>query len=268
MKQPIARHKISLASLCMLCSVSAHAEFLLDFLPDDGGVLGSSNGTPWLMRGSLQLPEIVIDPDTGLDYFHIIMGDPASGFMQDIYIERGFTTWQGGAGSAVGGSINNGDDPFNIQSTSGTGEANPRKVLVRQIVSDGEIYMDFTKDKFDRKPKVTQMLTLPDMSSIFQLDMSNSTYGDDTTPGILSYTMSLADDYNDGGNFNFATDIQKSIVDGGRYTYADGGGPGGSAGTYTYDQGNFDIGAVSWESYFDHSIANPWSNNTYRPVAP
>ncbi|MBL1259245.1 MAG: hypothetical protein COB33_001790 [Thiotrichaceae bacterium] len=257
--------KTSIAFICFLCSLSAHAEFTLDFMPDDGGAMGMSADTPWLMRGSLQLPEIVVDPDTGLDYFHIIMGDPSSGFMQDIYIERGFSTFQGGDGSAVGGGGNGGNNVQPLDAASGTGQANPRKVLVRQIVSDGEIYMDFTKDKLDRKPKITQMLTLPDMSSIFQIDMSNSTYGDDLTPGVVFYTMALADDYKDQANFNFATDIQKSIIDGGRYTYTNGSGPGGSAGTYLYDQGGFDIDAVSWEVYFDHSIENPWSNSTNKP---
>jgi len=268
MKQRFTLQKIDITALCLLFSVSAHAEFVLDFLPDDGFGLGTSDGTPWLTRGSLQLPEIVIDPDTGLDYFHIIMGDPSSGFMQDVYIERGFSSFQGGAGSAVGGGGFGGNDVTPLGENSGTGEANPRKVLVRQVVSDGEIYMDFTKDKFDRKPKITQMLTLPTMSSIFQIDMSNSTYGDDLTPGVVFYTMQLADDYKDQADFNFATDIQESIIDGGRYTYTNGSGPGGSAGTYSYDQGNFDIDAVSWEVYFDHSLANPWSNTTNKPVPP
>ena len=266
MKQSFTLHKTSIAILCLLCSISARAEFALDFMPDNGGGLGTSAGTPWLMQGGNSLPEIVTDPDTGLSYYHIIMGDPASGFMQDVYIQNGYGSYQGGSGSAVGGGGNGGNNVQPLDANSGTGEANPRKVLVRQIVSDGEIFMDFVKDKFDRKPKITQMLTLPSLSAIFQLDMSNSSYGDDLTPGILSYTMQLADDYKDQASFNFATDIQKSIIDGGRYTYTNGTGPGGSAGTYNYDQGNFDIDAVSWEVYFDHSLSNPWSNSTNKPL--
>ncbi len=194
------------------------------------------------------------------------MGDPASGFAQDVYIERGFTRFQGGEGSAVGGGGLGGNnvDPFGP--TSGTGEANPRKVLIRQIISDDEISMDFTKDKFDRKPVITQMLTPSDMSSFFQLDMSNSSYDDDTTPGILSYNMSLADDFQDQADFNFATDIQDSTVTGGRFTYTDGFGPGGSDGTYTYEGGNFDQAAVTWEVYFDHSMANQWGYARNRPT--
>jgi len=263
--------------ILLLCSNTAYGEFVLDFMPDDGGALGTSfirgnssiaGTTPFLMRGSLQLPEIVTDPETGLEYFHLVMGDPASGFMQDVYIQRGYGSFQGGSGSAVGGGgfgVNNAD-PFGANAANG--EANPRKVLVRQIVSDGEIYIDFIKDKFDRKPKVTQMLTLPDMTSIFQLDMSNSTYGDDTTPGILSYTLSLADDFNDEGSFNFATDIQDSTITGGRFTYTNGSGPGGSAGTYTYDQGSFDVNNITWDAYFDHSLTNQWAYPTNRPTPP
>ncbi len=267
----------STALLCLLCSLQARAEFVLDFMPDNGGGLGTNftqgntsieGTTPFLMRGGLQLPEIVTDPETGLDYFHIVMGDPASGFMQDVYIERGFTSFQGGAGSAVGGGgfgVNNVDP---LGSASGTGQANPRKVLVRQIISDGEIYIDFIKDKFDRKPKITQILTLPDMSSMFQLDMSNSSYDDDLTPGILSYTMQLADDYQDQADFNFATDVQNSNVTGGRYTYANGTGPGGSAGTYTYVESTFDVNDITWEAYFDHSLTNQWGYTINRPTPP
>ncbi len=270
----------SIATLCLVCSISAHADnpFVLDFTPDDGGGLstnftignfGRTGATPFLMRGSFQLPEIVVDPETGLDYYHIIMGDPASGFMQEVYIERGFSSFpNGNVGSAVGGGGNGGNNIDPLGPDAANGKANPRKVLVRQVISDGEIYMDFTKDKFDRKPKITQILTLPDMSSIFQLDMSNSSYGDDLTPGILSYTMQLADDYQDQANFNFATDVQNSNVTGGRYTYVNGAGPGGSDGTYTYDNGNFDVDAISWEAYFDHSLSNPWSNTVNRPIPP
>jgi len=273
------RQKICAASLCLLlCSTPVRADnFVLDFTPDDGGGLstsyiqggsGKTGATPFLMRGGLQLPEIVTDPDTGLSYYHIIMGDPASGFMQEVYIQRGFGSFQGGSGSAVGGGGfgNNNLDPFGINAANG--EANPRRVLVRQIVSDGEIYIDFIKDKFDRKPKVTQMLTLPDLTSIFQIDMSNSSYGDDTTPGVISYTVTLADDYQDSGEFNFANDIQESTVDGGRYTYTNGTGPGGSDGTYAYEQGNFDVSAISWDAYFDQSLTNPWSYTQNRPVPP
>jgi len=265
------------STVLQVCCTAVHAEFVLDFMPDDGGSLGTSfirgnssiaGTTPFLMRGGLQLPEIVTDPDTGLSYYHIIMGSPSEGFMQDVYIQKGYGSFQGGSGSAVGGGGFGNNNVNPLGPNAANGKANPRKVLVRQIVSDGEIYMDFIKDKFDRKPKVTQMLTLPDMTSIFQLDMSNSSYGDDLTPGILSYTMSLADDYQDEADFNFATDIQNSTVTGGRYTYTNGSGPGGSAGTYAYDQGGFDVDDITWEAYFDHSITNQWGYTTNRPTPP
>ena len=268
---------ISVVSLCLLCSTSARADFVLDFMPDDGGGISKdftqgnfsvTGTTPFLMRGSLQLPEIVTDPETGLSYFHIIMGDPTSGFAQEVYIQRGFGSFQGGPGSAVGGGGFGDNNVTPLGPNAGNGEANPRKVLVRQIVSDGEIYIDFTKDKFDRKPKITQMLTLPSLTSLFQLDMSNSSYGDNTTPGILSYTLNLADDYQGSGQFNFATDVQNSTIEGGRFTYTDGSGPGGSAGTYTYEQGSFNVDAITWEAYFDHSLTNQWGYTQNRPMPP
>jgi len=266
-----------IATLCG--TTSAHAEFVLDFMPDDGFGLGTvfvhgqfgsdvPGATPFLMRGSLQLPEIVVDPDTGLDYFHIVMGDPAEGFMQDVYIERGFTSFQGGAGSAVGGGGFGNNNRTPLGPNAANGQANPRKTLVRQVVSDGEIYMDFIKDKFDRKPKITQILSLPKMSSIFQLDMGNSTYGDDLTPGVLFLTQYHTDDYQDEASFNYATDVQKSNIEGGRFTYNNGSGPGGSAGTYIYAQGDFDADSPTWEAYFDHSQANHWSYPIERPTPP
>ncbi len=269
--------KISIAALCLFSSLPARADFVLDFTPDDGGTIGTNftqggssiaGTTPFLMRGGLQLPEIVIDPDTGLSYFHIIMGDPTTGFVQEVYIQRGYGSFQGGSGSAVGGGGFGGNNADPLGDDAANGKANPRKVLVRQIVSDGEIYIDFIKDKFDRKPKVTQMLTLPDMTSIFQIDMSNSSYGDDTTPGVVFYTTSLADDYQDSGGFNFINDIDKSTIDGGRYTYTNGTGPGGSAGTYTYAEGGFDVDNITWEAYFDFDFTNQWGYSTNRPTPP
>lgn len=191
--------------IASLLSQPVYAGFTLNFTPDNTGTMATSvahggsnnvtNQTPYLMIGSVgsqQLPEIVTDPETGLDYYHIIIGNVADGFIQETYIERGFTSWpSGNVGSAVGGDggTNGGSglDPLDTTTSVNTpnGEANPRKVLVRQIINDGEIMMEFLKDKFEYKPLIVQQLNAPDVLSLFQIDMRNSRYDDINTPALI-----------------------------------------------------------------------------------
>lgn len=154
--------------------------------------------------------------------------------------------------ASFGSSNSDGNDPMAIASDSGGSGGNPRRTLVRQIVSDGELYIDFVKDRYDRNPLLQQEVDTPEINSIFQVDMRNSGYSDINTPGTISSITSLADDYQESANFNYATDTQNTQTTAGRFTYTDGAGPGGSEGTYSYVSGDFDAKNVAWESYFDH----------------
>jgi len=306
--------------MLMAWSQQGQADFLLDFLPDSetgsmlgsiyasvgqscplgGGPTGCQGQTPFLLGEGNRVhlapeqPEIVVDPDTGKTYLHIIMGSLADGFIQEVYIETtGGSNCYGGYGippnngqacvpsGAFGGDnggtgspnfkVGNARNPLNNDAGfTGNGSANPTKVIMRQLISDGEISMEFLKDKFERKPVIAQTLNTPGISALNVIDMRNSTYSDMNTPGVVTNTMQLIgpDQPNDSAQFNLITDAQRPSITAGRYTYTPGTGPGGSEGSYDYfgTNNNFDQSAVKWESYFDtEDPRNIWAFPASQP---
>jgi len=192
-------------------------------------------------------------------------------------------------------------DPSRDHHFTGNGTANPTKVVMRQVLG-GEwdatskawrcgsaiFCMDFTKASLNEKPRITQAVNDDPVgfSAFFDLDMSNSNYADATTAGTIINTVTLpialppsasvpmvgsgnAGNFDNGGSFNMATDTQKSLVTGGRYTYSAGAGWVDTGfdsgyqtwdydeGTYSYDDGSFDHLGVTWGSYFDQA-QNPF----------
>jgi len=152
-----------------------------------------------------QLPEIVTINVEGVDqhYYHFVMGDLADGFIQETYIQTGFTmtmpsttpsSWISGMannqfGSASAGSFNvvktgsvitdaaNGSDPLGVSSISGNGSGNPNRVIMLQINSDGEMYQEFRKEALKNKPVIYQNVArFGEIDMTFEIDMSNSTY--------------------------------------------------------------------------------------------
>lgn len=252
----------------------AEAEFALNFQPISGGMStlsvrgGSSFGgqTPFLVDGSLNMPAIVRDPTTGLDYYHMIVGSPADGFIQESFIQVSVIagTILSCAGNSCATNLNN-NDPLGGTGLYYTGNAasNPRGTIIRQILSDGEITMEFLKDKYDRKPLITQTIMTSDITSTFKIDMRNSTYDDKNTPAVVTNTFSFTDP--SLGTFDMARDGQKTNITAGRYTYTNGTGNGGSQGTYNYVDGNA-IFDADWTIYMDKlDPRNVWSYPDYRP---
>lgn len=265
-----------------IATQSARAEFSLNFQPvgpraqmNTHSVHGADiieGQTPFLMEGPLQLPELVQDPDTGGIYYHMIVGDMADGFIQETFIQAGFSNFPGGSSSASpgdgDGSGGNGRDPLDRDPGIYTANAkgNPKKVLIRQIITDGEITMEYLKDRYDRKALITQSISAPDLNANFALDMRNSTYDDMSTAGEIINTMEIPSLGEDGlGSFDMATDTQKTFVTGGRYTYTDGPEVGSSGGTYDYFDGGYDHINQEWDLYFDPNQDNPWSYLENRP---
>jgi len=171
--------------------------------------------------------------------------------------------------------LGNGYDPLDMNSniraqnvTSGNGTANPNRVLVRQIVTDGEIMMEFLKDKYEYKPRVTQILVNPDLLILFDIDMRGVKYDDMVTASPIVNVQELT-----GANipsssvlFDMAVNSQNSTVTGGKYTYTTGAGFGGAEGSYSYTSGGFDQTAISWKDVFDANAVNPWSFEEAKPV--
>ena len=279
------------------------AQFVLDFSPKGSGVVrddmarGGSwrldSQTPFLSSGGIneEKPEIVTDPETGKTYYHMINGDPLDGFAQEVFIEIiGTTCWgrcrpasaSGGAGGTVlfsGQHLDgNSHDPLDSSSaiSTGNGSGAPDKVIIRQFLNDGDIFQEFLKDTDGRKPRITQMSFLPEMSMFFDLDMRNTDYTDNTTPGAMVNTLTFdaaAINLPESGLADFsmtrASDgtttmraglapekqpdrIVNANVTGGQYTYD---------GAYHYigDGEGIDLDNMNWEQFFDSSAGNIWT---------
>jgi hypothetical protein len=125
---------------------------------------------------------------------------------------------------------------------------------MRVSIQTAALAQEFLKATESAKPSVSQKVTDGALTQDFVIDMSNSDYGTMATPGLieLSQTVNMG-----GGDPGIAFDIAgvdgQTNITGGRYTYAPGGGDGGSFGTYEYFADSFDVYSVDWESFCDPS---------------
>lgn len=259
----------------LLISWQCRAEFELDF---NTTPMCQSHGDPFSCMSG-QTPfysnfygfgvpfDKVYDPATGLYYYHMMVGDPASGFVQESYIQLGSiaaATEAGCVGNTCSTSLNNLDPLGGTGSYyTGNGATNPRGAIIRQIISDGEVVMEFLKDQFSRKPLITQHLFTADLTATVEMDMRNSTYADINTPAVFTNLQTFTSP--DVTSFDYARDKQNSFVTAGRYTYTNGTGPGGSKGTYNYLDGNA-IFYDDWTSYMNiYDPRNVWSYSDNKP---
>ncbi len=194
----------------------------------------------------------------GVQYWHQIIGDPAAGFAYEIYVESAGGSYSNSGGkpsayrlSSYEQQSGNGFDPLGLKSNNGVeftgnGTGDPTKVVMRQVMGgqwdeksrtwscgNAGFCYEFLKDDLNLKPKITQIIndSARFIQTFFELDMSNSTYEDDTLAGEIINIMKITDpglplDLPSAGNFNMATDSQegRSNVTGGRYTYTPGAG--------------------------------------------
>lgn len=157
---------------------------------------------------------------------------------------------------------------------SGNGSGNPNRVLIRQKLVTPELTIEFLKDKFDKKPIITQDMKTADIRSFVKIDMSNSDYDTASTAGVMTNTLTSP-----SGKVPVSFDVHgnsqagNSHINAGKYTYTPGTpGPlsegfdwGGANGSYVYAEGGFDVNAVDWSRYFDPSWPNPWAFTKNRP---
>ncbi|HHM05284.1 MAG TPA: hypothetical protein ENJ19_06020 [Gammaproteobacteria bacterium] len=221
----------------MRCNVSGASDIncatgLAGYTPD--------TTTPFLM-------EIV--ESGGKSYNHVIIGDPTSGFAQDVYVRGDGAVTSNGAFTQNEGKI-----PLSPPQAT----ANPKETAIRQILQDGEVTMEFLKDFLATKPKISATVTTPEISYTFDMDMRSINYDTDTTAAPLNSTLALTGASAPGtdGNFNSAAGVQASNITGGRYTYTNGGGSFGSGGSYSYFEGSYDTSAVNWGDFRD-PLQNP-----------
>lgn len=263
-----------------------------------GGMMGQgacgADPTPFLN-------EVVVDA-AGVRYFHTIVGDPARGsnFAQDVYIRvvAGAVCWfgcanprvvqAGGMGGGGGGMMGMGNGPApltasggsnqnefaplsSVEAISGNGTGNPNQVHIRQINNAAGFTQEFIKARDAFKPKITQTIITPEITSTFSVDMSAIGYSTNTAVAPIVNTLVLTNAGvppagsppipagTAGGNFNMADFTATRKVTAGRYTYTAGAGDGGSSGTYTYVDGvGFDVYGAEWGSFCD-PVQNPTS---------
>jgi len=269
------------AILSLIPSANTRAEFVLDWNADNTSQTfsGSSiiHGDSTITGQTPFVFERVTDPGTGTNYYHLIVGDPAQDFAQEVYIQQGGVSFQGFGnirqGSASGGrgdTTGNGSDPLGVVNGklfTGNGTGNPQRIQMREVINDGDFSMDFLKNVFLEKPIISLEITGTDMQSQVIIDGRGIGYDDDTTSAVVTNTMQITDPNipEASASFDMATDSQDSNVTAGRYIYTPSGSGANGGGTYTYTDDTFNVDNINWADYFDSSLPNPWSYTANRP---
>ena len=218
-----------------------------------GGTLQTSpiSQTQWYRTGAMgndfasRFFQEVVTID-GVDYFHLAIGSPEEGFTQEVYIAKSPHFWRSNSGvvfSDSGGvgclpysgtreeriaclESNNASDPLGDDSNfSGNGTGNPSNMVMIQTITDDEegFTQEFFKTDLALKPIITQLSDDAEMNARFVMDMSNSDYDTNDTPGIMTNTLDLKGlpaemgDYEFGGRNFAATEAPK--ITAGTYTF-------------------------------------------------
>jgi len=133
-------------------------------------------------------------------YWHQIIGDPAEGWVQEVYLRGPLNigSTPGGVRAPSGGQNDARFQPLLSDSKiTGNGTGNPTMVAIRMYMKDTDttgttIETDFIKDgfvidsygnkRFDRKPYIEQSITTQnELRSEFIVDMRNISYYDDSS---------------------------------------------------------------------------------------
>jgi len=242
---------------------------------------------------------------SGKWYRQFVMGAPTDPFAQEVIIEaaqapsltsnggRGYSAStgltgeeqqvnancpiSGGDASCAVLRMGNGEDPLGLiykhdATTTGTGTGHPRRVVMRQILNDGEFSQEFLKDQFDKKPLITESVSTSEVDIQVQIDMRGSNYSSMDTASPMINTFDLIGGTGapagDTGDFDIATDSQISNVTAGRYVYIEGG-PGRNAleGQYFYtDGGGYNLyGSTGGEFRDDAQNGGPFADGIVYP---
>lgn len=261
----------------------AQAEFTLDWTQDNVTPTFSGTTSEHSAGGNVtgQTPFIYERTfDGATAYYHMILGDPNSGFGQEVYIQVGSGTFQGFNGIGPGGSASSGTgtqsgnnlDPLGVVTTdtvTGNATGNPQRIQMQQSLTDGDLSATFLKNTYLGKPTITNEIDSTDVTATVVIDASGIPYTSSSTPATVTNTVQVHDPNIPAAaaQFDMATDAQNSTVTAGQYTYTPGSGAGtnlGSRGTYTYIDGGANVNP-DWSSYFDDREANPWAYPVNRP---
>lgn len=249
------------------------------------------------------------DETNGKYYWHVIIGDyydqannptNTQGFYLEYIIEANSgqrmddhigtslsasTNWYSSntAEDAAGRYVY--DDGTNGDFTT-TGYANPTRVIMRQIMEDGETSSEFLKDSFSNKPMITQhvvdyKVTDPEtnIDNEFTVDMRALGYDSADNTGVIVRNINILSggiEAANQGDYD-TTDAtitphffnqEASVVTGGKFTWTAGSGNLGSVGTYTYynaddtvNPNGFDPKHKNYGGFCDPSYNVNWSGS-------
>ncbi|TPW15133.1 MAG: hypothetical protein FD130_1256 [Halothiobacillaceae bacterium] len=277
-------------TLCALPNLSHAGEFALNFQPLDatlgdnfypdtrcnrpegpnigcsGSWSNSADTTPFLQE---------LFQSGGVWYYHVIVGTPESGFVQEFVMKANGPTWEGGLGSASLGDGNcrlpvfgpgswsgtdcNLWDPLGVSHDNdftGNGSGNPKGVVMRMIIggtwndttktwtcNQSDSFCDeFLKDEFLLKPRISQTIHDGAMEGTVVLDMRNSSYDTSAITANMTNTFELGDSATgSAGDFDFATDAQIYNLNAGRYVFTGSGPTSAVSEPYIYYDGGFEL---------------------------
>ena len=201
--------------------------------------------------------------DDGEQYYHVIIGEPTDDFVQESYIkitryfddderltdrqqevdDLGPLSDSLGDFTDISEGPDNAYDPLGPASFSGSGTANPNSTIFRQITAGGGMVQEIIKDQYSRKPIIHQTLDTDSVRAEFVMDMSNSTYADANTAGLMQNTIIITQP-NFESRFDVALDGDDVNISGGKFEYVD-------YGVYTGEGAGFDIYTVDWWQFRD-----------------
>lgn len=197
--------------------------------------------------------------NNGTQWLHFMIGDPESGFAQDVYIRSHMTGGDGldsfnnsywAATHNTGMNDDGGDPTTGPLQGPGNGSANPNHVVMRQVMggtwdeassswscSGTEFCSEFLKDTLNNKPRIIQSVVDGAMRSDFEIDMRGIDYfTQNGTASIINTVVITSADFPLGDEGNFSIDTvpgfngsgsgyrpaMKVNVAAGQYTYAEG----------------------------------------------
>lgn len=193
-------------------------------------------------------------------YYHVIVGDPSTGFAMESYVRAGPVALVGAsqndiANTGGGFSLDGGGnlrslagDPSSVPTTatnslhnvwnsanplgdyriSGSGGNAPDHSAFRMVMTSakGDMSLEVSKPFLDKKPLITQTIQDGTMTSSFSADERGLNYNQDGTAAPVTNTLVLSDPSIPGaGAANFSmTQSQQTLVTAGRYTWTPGTG--------------------------------------------
>lgn len=220
----------------------------------------------------------------GKSYYHLVVGQPDSGFAQEVLISTGTTIAFGNVLSDSGGGYclpsalmtfnqmvgcdldNNARVPLGAFERTGNGSGNPEAVIMKQVVTDAKagFAVEFLKDQFNKKPKITETIDDATIAMTWVVDMSKIGYSTDSVSGDMTNKLTLKGQDLPGGAAQFDASLLTNAgtnITAGRYKFTPNTSRAGietspnpfwSYGTYTYFDGSIDpVTTVDWSKFRD-----------------